>query len=739
MHFIMDKINNLITDTESPRSRLIELSNFFMEGQLYGVNNRENFNLPTKKGEGGFKVFNAHETVVRKEIGELLDELKEVRDNLPKTDTKAKFEISKEIGSLEAYLESGGRVITTGSLLAVVLFRLPRFLAFFGNFVSQYKNMAFGSFAAAELNGLTFKDGSYVEARSYTRKWKKAVKSKNMTKNYQISELIINRSKIFQNSANHIFNVKDSRASNVAKRVLGNPMRLPGEVEKTIQRPQILALLSDVNTVSIKSETGATVPVFDSKNLSNPHPAFDMENGDLVLKKEFRTPENMETWMDNTSQEFADIFGDSGKIPKAIAYINGDYRESTAYIPTQSFIGSMLFMFKQWLPMLIYRKAGIYQDLVKKGKSVEASHATLQNVALYGANTGFGGQIAAATAMTIIGGITMHGKFKNRAKTQSGLQIAAEMGKYILYTSMVNNGRIGVAATAKSLQILTNLTGSNIIKDDHINSIAGFKGDAETQAQFQSLIATYSRTILLTAIRIAVTSMLFPDDEEKDKWKKLKEENLYTRLSQDPDTVLYYALENILTSLQDDLNLITSATGLIQAATPLSESRTTSKLTKAIDAISAQINEGDYKSGPNAGKNRIAIAAQRTLVPGGLSEMSLGLGSVTRKDYTPKDFLTMSLKGNQIDGPAKTPKQEDTKRWKAVRSKFKAEKLEEWKAKDPENWNPKKEAYLKKKANEMANKKYKSLAKYFDASGNYRTEKGKEAIQKRLTEWENSD
>ena len=130
----------------------------------------------------------------------------------------------------------------------------------------------------------------------------------------------------------------------------------PTKTNTTPTKPQILALLSDTNKIAIIDKYGVKHPVFDADNHSDPHPAFGIIDGHLVLKPDFQTAENQATWMDNTSQEYVDLFGDSGTIPLAIAYINGDYRESTAYMPTQTTAGSMLFMFKQWLPKLIYKK-----------------------------------------------------------------------------------------------------------------------------------------------------------------------------------------------------------------------------------------------------------------------------------------------------------------------------------------------------------------------------------------------
>jgi hypothetical protein len=690
-----------------------------VENNLYDVNNRSNFNL-AKKGDMGHVVYTSDELAIKRETKNLVKNLENALKN--EKNSEIKQELQNEINALNGFLESGGRVITTGSVLEALILKMARYKAFFLNFAGQFKNQVFGSHAASELNGLTFKEGSYTSARSYVRKWKSAIPGK-AKENRQLTDLLLGRLEVFQNSANEVFKVNESRAKSTIKKVMQEPLSLPGEVEKTIQRPQVLALLSDINTISIKDKNGVAHPIFNSEDLSNPHPAFEISaDGNLQLKEAFDTPENKGTWLHNNTQEFANHFGDSGTIPKAISYINGDYRESTQYLQHKKFHHTIPFMFKQWLPAMINKKYGIFKSLQAKGKTSTYTEIKGQNLAAFAANTPFGwlglGVAVANTGFQVL----TAGKRRTEKEIADGITYMGAVGQYLAKQAIIGNFRLTGAAATKALQFVTNpITGKQVITDKTISNIAGYAKESEqAQAELQYLMASYARTLLFTALRVFVTAMLFPDDEEKEEWKNLKNKRYYEKLYQDPDTTLYYTLENLLAGLVGEVNLGLSPQDAYESVSPSNDSRSVSQFFTLAASFGTQLAVGDYTTGDHKGENRIKVQTEKFLLPSAASEVdpNFGFGSISKRDFSPNDYVTNIITGGEKEKPT-TPQKEATKAWTAKRSEYRKNISAEILTKYPDMPADK----VKSKANKLTNKQYPSIKKYFKEDGSYYNEK----------------
>ena len=353
INFLANQLRNV-----KGRSRFSSIVDYFINKNLYGIQNRG------KTVDGKFKSVNfrnnfgskvKHYPIEHQKIREELKVgIKAISKLLEKDPSNE--ELSQQLADLETMMEDGVLIVNGRDVTEAVLFKIKAFTAFAINGSAQVTNMAIASANAYEVDGREgyWKAGVYTKAMSFARKYKNvgAITSKKTAEQRKIMDLFLKSANLVQNSANEIYKEQNSRYGSALKQIIKNPTNFVGEVEKTIQKPQLLALLSGV---MIKDNNGKEVSMFDADE--GTFPAFkDPKDtgGVLVLKDEFNSKENRDTFIKFNSQEAANIFGESGKLPKAIAFINGDYRDSTSYLAEKYLVTAMTLMFKRWAIATIY-------------------------------------------------------------------------------------------------------------------------------------------------------------------------------------------------------------------------------------------------------------------------------------------------------------------------------------------------------------------------------------------------
>lgn len=708
LNFFQHKVNELRTEGGAERNRASAQVKEFINANLYSLNNRANWSFKTlQKEEGGVKMFNHDETTMRNTIKESIDTLEKI-DPFGKNP-----KIQAELASLNAFLETGGRSITSGSVVEAVALKARIFVGLGLNFTSQIKNYAVGALAGKQNDGLEWTEGNYYKAKSYTRKWKIATRqfSTKQKKNYKLTNSLIHSLGVFQNAANEIDKMEESRIANTVGKVLTNPLHVVGEVEKTIQRPQILALLGDT---FVEDANGNQVPVFDVNDMSNPHPAFELDaNDNLKLKDEFNTEENRDTWINRNSAEYVELFGESGKVPVMIAKINGDYRDSSKVGAKTTTVGGVSMLFKSWLPAYIARRYhpeyGVVSGLVKNERGTDVALIRALNSAVYGAvgaTTFFNPAIVLGivTGGFIAKGVIDAKIMKESVKSDASLAMfmAQAIKKELLSRNFyLKGGRLIGAGLAKTgQQLVNNISGKYVINNDLINKIAGYEGyDDVSKARLQFMLTELAETLIILSAKVLVQAFLFPDDEEEKAYRKLEGMD---RILKEPDMVAYYALENLTSQYASDINLHNDPLNMVETILSGSSTGSLKDLNRLTEGIEKQIFEGDYSRGENAGDNRIVHAAQKLLLPGGALDYSLGFGKISRRDYRPSDILNQ-----QFQSDFKTME----KNRLAQRALQKAEYQEKYKDRY------KSEEKVEKFINKKLRKEFPSIKKYFKANG----------------------
>jgi hypothetical protein len=147
----------------------------------------------------------------------------------------------------------------------------------------------------------------------------------------------------------------------------------------------ILSILLDAK---IKSKiTNREVPIFDGTSF----PAYEIVNGTLSLKEEFRTPENILNWenfnIDEINLENNQYFLIKNKIKKAISRSQGNYDSLDVINATKNIWGRALTLFMKWMPEHVMQRfsSGENFDLTSGKKDMKGRYRYLfeNNPALF--------------------------------------------------------------------------------------------------------------------------------------------------------------------------------------------------------------------------------------------------------------------------------------------------------------------------------------------------------------------
>lgn len=162
----------------------------------------------------------------------------------------------------------------------------------------------------------------------------------------------------------------------LSTKLLTKPMYLTELVEYNNQVPLVLAMLQHEFL-----EDGVT-PVFDGHRF----PAHEIVDGKLVLKSEFRTPDNISRW-ENLGHADTLMFIERAK--HVIYERNGDYSTAGAIRFKGHSVGKILMNLTTWLPMLMHNAWHAEQTNLMTGETTEGYLRTLTSNSKM---LGFGGQ-----------------------------------------------------------------------------------------------------------------------------------------------------------------------------------------------------------------------------------------------------------------------------------------------------------------------------------------------------------
>lgn len=751
LNFFLNLVRNAVKAEDiSEKNKIVILIESFINTHLYGKRERGN----TRVGRLRIGVSYSREDFIRKAMTKTaIKEMELIARNSPEGDFKE--QIKQDIIGLEKTLKNIG-TSTTVSSLQEFIFLKARIVAGLGyNVASQVMNSAIGNMAGRQNEGITWTRGNFSKAYSYDRFRKKQhylTFSKKVNYNHDLTDSLINSLGVFQNSANDF--VVNSTGQKLKDKF--SPVYIIAETEKRIQRPQILALLGDVkiyryddNGEKIKDPSGnpITVPAFDVDNHDNPHPAFELVEGVFRLREEFNDKKgiNKATWVTRSSKEYAELFGNSGKIPKVIAEINGDYRETSSIMMKKNMMGAILMAFKTWFVAYYLKRfgetKGIYTNLAKDGHFNDVAIGLGTKAALY--TTLIGGANVVSPLVGLMGGLFLAGRSKILKSMEGDITMLQALNNTLqsvtfdknFAMSALNMGYkagfgIPVASGLKLAQKFTTtfvVGGKHIIPNSFIDKVAGVRqGKNESTESFEKnkirmdfLIMEMANIMQMMVYKSMALLILAPDDEEDEKYKNT---TLSEKFSEHKMTMLYYLIENMTSRFAADISLDVDAVALLN----IGSIQTADDIEGIMNALAmTAFGQPTMKSGPNIGRNRLKIQLEKHFMPKGARDLfdspvdtsssgaailsvfpTGGFASQITKDKTPGDLFGKWLGRDSA-------KEHFTKLWKEGRATLREELKERYKKEYPEE----EASSIKKEVERQVNAMHPSIKNYFKPSG----------------------
>jgi len=681
--------------SKQTRTRQLGLMNAWVNYHLYGVNNRDNWS-----GAEGKQI--TIPQAQRKELVNLakeqiivMEESIQQLGNLgltPKQIEEAHTAILEDIEFAKETIESGGRVITVGSIVHTLFVTLPINVALGLSPVTQAVNYAIGRISGTVNNGLLYEEGAYRDAISYNRKFRVLLRfalgslqpewsplMKNSIRKHNISNTFLNDIGMFQNSGNEIDNIVEHQTTKNFKKLIGylrEPLTIVGATEKTIQRPQMQAIMKKI---LVFDENGDHHPLFNPK--TGEMVAFILVDGQLQLAEGFNTERNRRTWVDKNSQEFADIFGQSGIIPTLISIMNADYRTTSTTSIKATPVGVQLMIFKSWVPAMLmreyHRDYGIHSTTHLGGRGTTAigikSAARMMGAVSLGTLTG-------SLYLGIAGSVAYGAILAYQRKKKLGIDISLdtkELSKLyriirtssntfektfgvkfseqvkelgILYHTITTTGKIlaflgkstgsallaQVAVLPKMVQMLT---GNRIFSNHEIASLMFIEQkDGELKVNYElaknsinAMLAKYALTI--GSIGVAATTNYafhkfmdkifdYYDDEEEEYTKWTPEEEKKRQAQRALAEKLFYITRNLGTRTQKDIDPTADPFHTIKLIMEGNPNSAYDRSEKLIDALQDASEENYiYSSGIHKGKNKVRHSLKKFIFFNSLADM----------------------------------------------------------------------------------------------------------------------
>lgn len=438
-------------------------------------------------------------------------------------------------------------------------------------------------------------------------------------------KLLINELNILQDATNEIDRARnESGLTGVAKKV--QPFYLTEYTEWHNQTPQILSMLMDK---SIMDKDGNEVAIFNGKELV----PYEITDGLLKLKEEFRTPENIETW-----EKFSNDQASDNKLymSEVIGIINGDYsRTGTTYVKKGN-IGKTAMMFKTWMPNNIWSRIAASQPNLVLGKKEVKGIYTSHRPLTLGTTLGSLGLLTAGVPFALAGagigvGVSMVLAKKHNRELEFNLKGAAK-----------------VADTAQALLKkmiglpLNTISGKQIVKEHNLGNLTVSQEDKQN---LNSILNELSVLLSFVLFKIMIKALLGPNDEEEPKTadgKKMKNPYYPGNPQSEREKMMHNVLENEITRIIGDITLYENPNALYESTIQRNAIYQTLEDVKKLSSAVQKWNQGldELQTGPNRGESRLWNQTKRMFLPNIMqSPFTLGYEKSMEQEYDKTEFF----------------------------------------------------------------------------------------------------
>ena len=432
------------------------------------------------------------------------------------------------------------------------------------NLFWRANNIVSGSFVKSQSLGLIQTEGA-KKARFFSDKWDVAQDSSNELQKASI-------------------NTPLSKFENVT-----NPMEINKRVEYLNQTPLLVSIMLDTPVKNKNNKVG---------NL------WDALNPDGTLKPEYNTPENVENWVNNNTQEFKNF---KSKVQQCIMETHGNYAKFRGMMLKSSQIGKIAIFMKTWIGSYIHIRLGIEQDdlesTTKNWKGRYRSH-TISSAALHGAVVGFAGGNIFGAGVGFAAGASIG--FINKRLNQNNLQSNLSTIKELAF--------LGKSIALKSFQIPINLiTGREIIKNPDYNKL--FNDEKFTEVDVKNMRALVSEIslLMLQVSLFFVGKMFWDDDDDEESF----------------DRMTHNFIVNTAMDLISSSTTYTNPYSLVDQLTTFTPIEWFKKSSEWVGAVNDYLQNADIAtSGLYAGQSKLLRKTQNLTLP-----------SLLRQDYFGFEYM----------------------------------------------------------------------------------------------------
>jgi hypothetical protein len=500
-------------------------------------------------GQHFYKNFSKEEKLI---YNSAIKRLKKIETELASGPTAKKTdELNSEKQDLEQRIRLLGKDYMFAALFDKVVNELTVKVGLGFNIVANVRNRFQAFFTLLARDGEFWSNGNIYPVNHFIGLNKLRFTNKNYATQWDISELFIKQLGRIQDGTNEL----QKAESKLQKRARWfSPMYGTQVVEYYNQKSGILAMAMDV---MVKDVNGVEEPLFDG-GAFNVYKDPKETGGKLVLKDEFRTPENIAQFESMDSEDMTTWKTDIDNMTKSIA---GDYSKTGITRIKGSIYTKPFMVFKTWLPRFISSRYRYEQKNIRTGQTetgyLLSTFLNKKTSVAGGLMLGVTSLIGiAASSPILVGGFVTAGSI---AAAMAIYKKSKGQGPIIDPTEIISIKQQALFVL-KSVAY-TPLEWGNIASGKQLIKQPTFSEDAKLTEQEKRDVRLMARnmqtTIAFIMIKLAIQA-LFQDNEEDEPKPEDPDEILaweQRKKDKEEDKKWYNFVENQVTGMYQEISL----------------------------------------------------------------------------------------------------------------------------------------------------------------------------------------
>ena len=713
---ILNERNSMFSEADTQRKRELARQKFFYNKVVLNKNQKDHSGNLTKAlvkiakaphfdsklvGKIFFKNFTAEEKKLYDTTTKRLDAIESEMVGASPSVVKSLVE---ERNELEARLRILGKDYLFSALFDNAINKLSVQVGLGYNFLANIRNRIQGMTALLSRDGEFWAKGNIYPVNhfvglnklrfinpSYKEEWDKAV-------------LFIKQLNLVQDMTNEL-----QRAESKIKQKgrIFSPMYGTEIVEYYNQVPGILAMAMDIE---ITDKNGQKHPFFDGSSFI----AYDNIDGNLQLKEEFRTPENIQHFEQMDSE---DIINWKLNIKDMINSLHGDYSKTGVTQIKGSIYTRPFMIFKTWLPKYFHSRYRIEQKNIRTGE-IETGY--LVSTFLNKKTSVAGGLMLGVTGIL---GILSTSPAIIALPLFAGIA-GAGIAKYHLYKKNSNGPIIDNTEPiliAQQVMYVMKMLRPDKLLEVPINSIVGkefikpveFKPEHQLTLQEQKdvrlMMRNLQNTIIIMLVKLAIQAMLADNEDDEPKGEpgtlqRKRYEEQQKRREEMKST--HNFVENLVTGMLHETSLAVEPKSLISTMGSKNglEGPLDKLLKSSVLLARYGYGEDEITRGERAGQSKLGNSLRKTFLPSLFRDLGHDTWRGGFENSMEKEWITNEM----IDGIFDSDYKSDMKKAKKQREVEKLHFLEEYEERkgiDIDDLTDYQKERLEKRAKKVAKKR----------------------------------